>query len=443
MSGPASLTACAAAEAMQRRELSSEELVMACLERIAAREEQVRAWAWIDPDHALGEARAADQARRSGRGVGPLCGLPVGIKDIIETADMPTENGSPICKGRQTLRDAHSVAALRAAGAVVMGKTVTTEYATLTPSKTRNPRNLAHTPGGSSAGSAAAVADGMIPLALATQTGGSVIRPASFNGIYGLKPTLGLISRRGVTLQSHTLDTVGVYGRSVDDLALIADALSGHDPDDPVSYQRSRPRLLERAREPAPLPPLFAFVRTPEWERSGEAVMREAMGELVAELGAAVEEVDLAVLEDVIAAQKVVQAAENGHHLGPLLVRHRELLSEGLRERLEAGRRIPAHAYLGAVAVRERAYAAVEDLLASYTAILTPAAPGPAPRGFATTGNPIFNGLWTFLGVPAVTLPLLEADGLPIGVQLVGARQDEGRLLRTARWLDERVRAAA
>lgn len=428
------LTATDAAALIRQGEISSEELTAACLARVAERDPDVQAWAHLDPAHALAQAREADAARKSGKGAGPLNGIPVGIKDIIDTADQPTECGSPFFKGRRPTKDAACVAALRQAGAVIMGKTVTTELATLTPPKTRNPINPAHTPGGSSSGSAAGLAAGMFPAALATQTGGSVIRPASFCGIYGFKPSFGLISRTGVLLQSHTLDTVGVYGRSIEDLALLTDALSAYDERDAGSYPRSQPSLLATAREDAPLPPLFVFVKTPAWDQADE-VTKAAFEELVAELGNTCQALDMPSLEDVIADHKRVQGAENAAYYGPILQRAPETVSPGLTERIEAGAKVPVADYIRALAKRDRAYAGIEDILHDYTAILTLAAPGPAPKSHATTGNPIFNGLWTYLGTPAVTLPLLEADGMPIGVQLIGARRDDGRLLRTARWL--------
>lgn len=431
---PADLTACEAVAAIRGGDLSSEALVMACLERIEALEPQVKAWAFLDPAYAQAQARAADAAARSGMGLGALHGVPVGIKDVIDTADMPTEAGSALFKDYRPRADASCVAALRAAGAVIMGKTVTAELASSTPGATRNPRNLAHTPGGSSSGSAAAVASGMVPLALGTQTAGSVIRPASFCGIYGFKPTLGLISRRGVLLQSHTLDTIGVYGRTVDDLALVGETIGVHDPADPVSFAGARPRLTEIAGHEPPLPPLFAFVRSPAWDATAE-VTREAFDELVAELGGRVEEVEIPSLAQAIECQRIVQAAENAGYYGIYRERAPELLSEGLTERLKSGARIAAQDYIRAVNMRETIYESIEELLTQYSAILMPSSLGPAPKGIGSTGNPAMNGMWTFLGVPVVSLPLLEADGLPIGVQLIGARRDEGRLLRTARWL--------
>ena len=439
----ADLTATEAAARTARGDLSSEDLVRACLERIASLEPQVQAWTFHDPEQALVQARAADAVRKEGKGVGPLHGVPIGIKDIIDTADMPTENGCRAHKGRQPTADAACVTALRRAGAVIMGKTVTTELATFTPGKTHNPRNLEHTPGGSSSGSAAAVASGMLPAALGTQTVGSVIRPGAFCGVYGFKPTFGVIPRPGVLTQAHSLDTVGVYGRSVEDLALLADVLQGHDERDRASLVSSRPSLLATATEDWPLAPLFAFVKTHAW-KDADASTHAAFGELVEELGGQVAEISLdQTTERGYAAARQVQRVEMAVHFGPLLDRAPELLSEGLRLQLEEGRRVSGVEYIAALNAREHYYATVEELLISHGTILTPAALGPAPKGLGATGNPVFCGFWTYLGVPAVTLPLLEADGLPMGVQLIGPRRDDGRLLRTAQWLARRVAASA
>ncbi len=437
MTDLARLTATAAIKRLNSGDLTSEQLIKACLKRIAEREPEVKVFAHLDTEHALAQARAADAARKSGKGVGPMNGLPVGIKDIIDTADMPTQNGCEFYKGRQPAEDAACVTALRDAGAIIIGKTVTTEMASTTPGPTCNPHNTGHTPGGSSSGSAAGVADAMFPLALGTQTGGSVIRPASFCGIFALKPTFGLISRTGVTMQSHTLDTVGVYGRSIEDLALIADALSAHDPRDPGSYPRSRPNLAHAAAEKVPVKPLFAYVRTPAWHLTDQ-VTKDAFAELVADLGDQIEVVDMPSLEAVAAHAGIVQAGENAAYYGALADQAGDAISPALRTRIEAGRKVSAETYLAATNAREDAARRIDRMLTSYAAILTPASTGPAPKTLASTGNPIFNAPWTYLGNPCVNVPILEADGLPIGVQLVGARRDDGRLLRTARWLAER-----
>jgi Asp-tRNA(Asn)/Glu-tRNA(Gln) amidotransferase A subunit family amidase len=434
-SEPTPLTAAAATAAMARGELSAEALVRACLDRVAEREPTVQAWASIDPAHATELARAADAQRQEGKGVGPLHGVPVGLKDVIDTADMPTEHGCRAFSGRRPDEDAACVTALRRAGAIVIGKTVTTELATHVPSRTRNPVNPQHTPGGSSSGSAAAVAAGMVPLALGTQTGGSVIRPAAFCGVYGFKPTFGIIPRTGVLTQASSLDTIGVFARTIEDVALLVDALQAYDAGDPDSIRASVPRLVATAMEQSPLPPLFAFVKTHAWEQA-DAATHAAFGELVEELGGQVVDIRLdASTEEGLAAAKTVQAVEMAVNYGPVLDRSPDLLSPDLAARIEAGRRVRGTDYVAALNARERFYAIAQELFTDYGTILTPAALGPAPKDLGTTGSPVFCGFWTYLGTPAVTLPLLQADGLPIGVQLVGPRRDDGRLLRNARWL--------
>jgi Asp-tRNA(Asn)/Glu-tRNA(Gln) amidotransferase A subunit family amidase len=429
------LTAEQAAARIRAGELTSEALVAACLDVVAAREPEIGAWTYLDPDYALAQAREADDIRRQGREVGPLHGVPVGIKDIIETSDMPTENGCPIFAGRQTGRDAAVVTRLREAGAVIMGKTVTTEMAVYHPGKTRNPHRPTHTPGGSSSGSAAAVAAHMAPLALGTQTNGSVIRPASFCGVYGLKPTWGLFSRRNVLVQSPPLDTIGVFARSIEDLALSADVLSAYDEEDSASWRRSRGSHLKVAMEAPPVPPVLGFVKGPVWDQAA-AVTQEAFAELAETLGANCEEVELPPnFAGIIQAQADIMLADIAKNFGPLEEKAPDKLSERLRGMIEEGRRVPAVAYNRAREQQAGLYHVLNACFDRYVALLTPSAPGPAPEGIGATGSPVFCTMWTFFGTPAVSLPLLEADGLPLGVQLVGPLRDDARLLRTARWL--------
>ncbi len=435
MSSPdlTSLSAVASAELIAKGELLSTDLVAACLDRIDAREGEVGAFAFVDRERALEQARAADQARREGKGIGPMHGVPVGIKDIVDTADMPTTYGFPAFDGRQPERDAFLVSQLRSAGAVIIGKTVTSPLANPGKIKTRNPHDLTRNPGTSSSGSAAAVAAGMVPLAVGSQTAGSVIRPASFCGVYGYKPTFGLVSRTGVLMQSETLDTMGVLARSVEDLALITDAMSGYDAADPASFLRSRPSLLATARQDVPVPPLFAFVKSPFWD-TADADVHSAFGELVEALGDQVQDVDLVSLDDLFKQLMDVLAAENAFHYGPILDRSGDQMSELLRANIERGRKLPAETYLRAKGMRESSYRMFQEIFADYGCILTLSADSVAPKIDAPF-TPNINGVWTFLGVPVVSLPLLEIDGLPLGVQLVGPRHDDGRLLRTARWL--------
>ena len=433
-----SLTAVEARDRIAKGDITAEAYTRACIDRIAARDPDVQAWAYFDPAYALEQAMALDKQRAAGGGVGALHGLPVAIKDIIDTADMPTQNGSALFEGYQPERDATCVAILRAAGAVIMGKTVTTELANRHPGKTRNPHNPAYSPGGSSSGSAAGLAAGMFPLALGTQTGGSVIRPASYCGIHGLKPTLGLVSRSGVTLQSHTLDTVGVYGRSLSDLAMITDVLSQFDPTDSVSYERSRPGLAAVLAAGMTGKPKLGFLRSPAWERATPAAKAALQG-FIAQLGAVADDVEIPALDGIIEHHANVMGGENAAYYGPWLAERPEAVSAQLTERLREGEKVSASQYVRSIAARDRIYADVARALDGCSAFITLSSPGIAPEGLASTGDPIFNGMWTYLGVPCVTLPLLTIDGMPCGVQLIAKRRDEGRLLAVARWVEDQV----
>jgi len=425
----------AAADIREGR-ISSADLVGACLERVEEVDSKVHAWTFLDRDHARQQAEAADLHRKQGKALGPLHGVPVGIKDIFDTADMPTELGSPLWAGRTPRRDAAVVARLRAAGAVIMGKTVTTEYAYRQPGKTTNPHDAGRTPGGSSSGSAAAVAAHMVPGAVGSQTNGSVIRPAAFCGVVGFKPTHGLIPRRGVLLLSRTLDHVGVFARTVADVALVAETLVGFDEEDPDTRAVARPPLAAVAASEPPLPPRLAFVRSPAWEHA-EPATREAFAELVEALGEAVAEVELgASFARAVEMHRTIMEVEMAHNLHRDYEKGGDRLSAVLRKLIERGRGHAAVDYAAAVAGIPLLNGALDPVFDEFDAIVTPAAPGEAPHGLETTGDPIFCTLWTYLGTPAVTVPLLRsAAGMPLGVQLVGRRDGDARLLRTARWL--------
>jgi aspartyl-tRNA(Asn)/glutamyl-tRNA(Gln) amidotransferase subunit A len=416
------------------------EYVEACLARIAEVEPQVQAWAWLDGDAAVAQARALDARRASGAAIGPLHGVPVALKDVIDTRGIPTENGTPIDAGRVPRTDATLVARLRAAGAIILGKTVCTECAFLHPGKTRNPHNPAHTPGGSSSGSAAAVAAGMVPLAVGTQTGGSVIRPAAYCGVVGFKPSFGLVSRTGILEQSPFLDTVGVFARSVEDAALLVEVLAGHDPADPATEALPTPRLLTTALSQVPLKPILASVRLPQHDLA-DAQTIAAMDELVQTLGKQAFSAPLPPgFEAAADIRQRINFAEMAHCYAGLERRGRAQMSPVLTAAIDEGKSILARDYLSALGLRALLNRGLDDLFDHCDALLCPATPTPAGLGLESTGSAIFNGLWTLCGTPVITLPLLHADnGLPMGVQLIGRIGDDARLLRTARWLTAHV----
>jgi Asp-tRNA(Asn)/Glu-tRNA(Gln) amidotransferase A subunit family amidase len=430
------LGAAALRDRMATGALRALDLVETCIARIEAREDEVRAWAWFDADFVREQARGLDAYRSSGRAIGPLHGLPVALKDIIDTRRIPTENGCALDAGRVPAADAYVVERLRQAGAIIMGKTVTTELAFLHPGKTRNPHNPAHTPGGSSSGSAAAVADGMVPLAIGTQTGGSVIRPASYCGITGYKPTFGAIPRRGILMQSPTLDTVGVFASDPLGAALLADVLFGHDAADKATTLAPPPRLLDTARAAPPLKPVFAFVRPPSWE-DAEPEVHAAFQELIEALGEQVFEVNLPpAFNEASAQRKRINYAEMSRYYYRYWRDGADSLSAETRAALEDGNAISARDYLAALDWGPVLTAGLDEIFGRCDAILCPASTGPAPKGLGFTGDAVFNSLWTLCGTPAVTVPLLTAgNGLPMGVQLVGPQGDDARLLRTANWL--------
>jgi Asp-tRNA(Asn)/Glu-tRNA(Gln) amidotransferase A subunit family amidase len=441
---PFELTATAAAAAVRDGELTSQDLVESCLQRISELEGTVGAWTHLDADYALEQARAADRRRGAGAATGPLNGVPVGVKDIFDTRDMPTENGTPLMAGRAPREDATVVSLLREAGAVIMGKTVTTELAVYAPGKTRNPHDPEHTPGGSSSGSAAAVAAGMVPLAVGSQTNGSVIRPASYCGVYGFKPSRGRISRHNVLAQSPPLDAMGVFARSVEDLALIGDCLMAYDDRDPAMAPASRPQLARIAAEAPPVSPAFAFVKSPVWDQADEDT-QAAFAELAEVLGESCDEVALpGPFDRAVDWHRTIMYADLAKSFAALYARGKDQLSDILRGMIEEGQGVLAVDYNAAVDWIEVLNAGLDEVFERYDAIVTPGTTGVAPAGLGATGSPIFCTLWTLCGTPAVSLPLLQgAKGLPLGVQLVGPRGDDARLLRTARALVAQVRDEA
>ncbi len=435
------LSANQAAQGIREGLFSSEKLVSACIEQIQAREPEVQAWAYFDAEHALVQAKQADSNRSAGQPLGPLHGVPVGIKDIIDTGDMPTEDGTPLHAGRNPWHDAKVVDLLRRSGAIIMGKTVTTELATYFPGKTRNPHNPAHTPGGSSSGSAAAVAAGMVPLALGTQTNGSLIRPASYCGVFGFKPSRGLISRQGILRQSERLDQVGGYARSVEDIALLGEVISGYDADEPGMTPRADIPMLRLCNEEPPFAPKLALIKTPWWTQLDDDT-REGFGELVEHLRNSVGEFELPdSASAVLDWHNTIMEADLAANYELEYERGKDKLSAELREQLERGQAVSAVNYLRALARIPVVTDALDEIFDRYDAIITPATSGAAPFGLESTGSPMYCTLWTYCGMPAINLPILQSgSGMPVGVQLVGRVGDDARLLRTARWLVDAVK---
>jgi amidase len=421
------LSAAEAVALLARQAISAEELARACLQQIRLEEPRVGAWSFVDEELALDEARRVDRmAARTQAPLLSLRGLPVGVKDIIDTADMPTECGSPVCRGRRPAVDAACVAALRAAGAIILGKTVTTEFAYYAPGRTRNPRDPSRTPGGSSSGSATAVAARMVPAALGTQTAGSVIRPASFCGVVGLKPTFGWTPLTGVNPIAPSLDTLGLFTREVEDLPLLVEALAGPLPPAPAP---ATPRVGVCRTEQRPL-------AAPE---SAEAV--EAAAEVLGRAGAAVSEVELSPeLAGLAEAQRVVMAFEAARAFQGLRARHEAELSAVLRALLDEGASLPPGRYEAALAQAERGRRAAAELFRRVDVLVTPAAVGEAPLGLASAGDPAFNRIWTLLHLPCLSLPrAVGPSGAPVGVQVVGPAGGEAGLIAAASWIDGRL----
>jgi Asp-tRNA(Asn)/Glu-tRNA(Gln) amidotransferase A subunit family amidase len=420
-------------------DLTSEDLVQSCLARIAAREPDVLAWVHLDPEQALAQARACDQALAAGESVGPLHGVPVGLKDIIDTADMPTENGSDLFAGRMAEADATVVRLLRDAGAVIMGKTVTTEFALSGARATRNPHDPARTPGGSSSGSAAAVADAMIPLSLGSQTGGSMIRPASFCGVHGYKPTYGSISRAGAFILSRRLDHLGVYARSLADLALIGDVLMVHDAADFEMRYHAGCHLVDALAEPLEVAPRLAVFKGAPWAEI-EDDTAAALESVFAQLGGVADMQVPSPVDEALAVHATIMDASAAANPGRYLPQSDKLLPETVK-RISVGKDIAAADYVAAIDKAEVIRQALDGLFADVDALITPAAPGEAPLGLQSTGNPVFQKIWTLAGMPSVTLPVMSGpNGLPIGLQVIGRRGGDAALFRTAQWIEEKIK---
>jgi Asp-tRNA(Asn)/Glu-tRNA(Gln) amidotransferase A subunit family amidase len=406
-------------------EITAEGVARACLERIAAREPAIHAFANVDPALALRQARELDR----GPSRGPLHGVAIGIKDVIDTIGLPTEMGSPIYRGYRPACDAACVALLRAAGAVILGKTVTAEFAGMAPGPTVNPHNFAHTPGGSSSGSGAAVADLMIPAALGTQTGGSVLRPAAYCGVIGYKPTFGAFNRAGLKFAAESLDTIGLMARTIDDLELITSVLLGR--------KAGAAAAIGAA-------PKIGLCRTSLWD-TAQPETQHAVEDAAARLAAGGAELrDVALPQDFsglrTAARETINNYERSKSMAAEWASHRDQISAKLQRCIELGMDMPYADYLAAIALGESCRARLADVFEGLDVLLAPCVKGEAPAGLDSTGDPTFQAIWTILYVPTMSLPTHKGpNGLPVGIQLIGRRHDDQRLFACARWVWDRL----
>ena len=420
--------------------IKSKALTQGFLDRISDTDEYLGAWQFVDTDGAIQQAQDADDRRSHNKAIGPLHGIPVGVKDIIDTAQIPTERGTSIYKGRTPTAHAAVIEKLYEAGAIVLGKTVTTEFAWMHQSATRNAVNGDYSPGGSSSGSAAAVAAGQVSVALGSQTGGSVIRPASYNGVFGYKPSKGLLSRRGVFQTSPTLDQLGAFGNHVSDLCILIDALAGYDALDSASYLAPRPKLHAGYLSEAPVAPAFAWIDMPYADRYC-ASLNEGIDELcnviTTETSATLDRIPAPQSFSVLpACHQIIYDVEILKSLDSEWNQHRDQLSETAKEGLQRATTRSNDEYQEALGILEASEKWFDTFFHDYDGILTPSAPDIAPLYGNGTGDSICCVIWTLCGLPCLSMPLLTGDNdMPLGIQLVGAYDRDDRLMRTARWL--------
>ena len=434
------LSAVEMVQSLKKGEITSEELVKSYIEQIKKKEKEVEAWEFFDQELVLAQAKKLDELHQSGKH-GDLHGIPVGIKDIFDTENMPTIDGTEIHKKNPSWNDCTVVSKLRQAGAIIMGKTVTAELAYYSPGKTKNPHDTTRTPGGSSSGSAAAVASHMVPLAVGSQTNGSVIRPASYCGVVGYKPTKGLISRHLVLQISRALDQVGVFANSIEDAALISEQLIGHDKQDPDTSLNPRPKLLAASKQKPPMEPLLAYVKLPFMNKLDEDV-KEGFKEIKDELKGKVDEIELpegfAGIPD---WHKIIMESDMARSFSKEYKKSKNKLSDQIVEAIERGMKYTSVEYNNALSKIDVANTYFNQFFHDYDAILTPSACDEAPKGLKSTGNPIFCTIWTYCGMPCISLPLLKGkNGLPVGVQLVSSLFDDERLFRNASWLTSKIK---
>jgi Asp-tRNA(Asn)/Glu-tRNA(Gln) amidotransferase A subunit family amidase len=419
-------------------QLTSVQICENYIERIKKFEKDVKAWAHFDKKLLLEKAAEADDHRRSGKPIGPLHGIPVALKDIIGTVDMPTECGTVIRKGKSFSQNAEIVDLLLSAGAIVMGKTATSELAFLGPSKTTNPHDYSRTPGGSSSGSAASVASFMAPLSIGSQTGGSVIRPASYCGVVGYKPSYGLISRNGVLKTSEKLDHIGIFGKSVEDIALLAKVLIKKDNYDSATIHYSTENLLDETKKGPLFDPKFIFYKTDHWNIVDKK-SKEAFEYFIKSFKKKIEVFDTpSYFKDIHKFHQIIHETDLANNFALYYKKYKKKLSKYMQDAIVRGNKYSAKDYAEAIDFIKRSYESYQEVFEDYHGVLSPSSPGVAPKGLKSTGTAEFNKVWSYFGTPCISLPLLQGEGnMPLGVQLVGAKYDDHRFLGIANWLEK------
>jgi Asp-tRNA(Asn)/Glu-tRNA(Gln) amidotransferase A subunit family amidase len=423
---------------LREGEISSVEVCSHYIERIGKFEKDVKAWSHFNKKLLLEKAAEADEHRISGKPLGLLHGLPVAVKDIIGTLDMPTECGTTIRKKMTASQDSEVVNLLKVAGAIIMGKTETTELAYFHPGKTTNPHDYKRTPGGSSSGSAAAVAAHMAPLSIGSQTNGSTIRPASYCGVVGYKPSYGLISRYGILKQSDKLDQVGIFGKSVEDVALLAKVLIKKDLFDPSTIHYSAEDMMDVCRKGPLFDPKFIFYKTKNWKNIDKE-SQKSFEIFIKTFKKNIEVFDTpSYFNDIPKYHKIIHETDMANNFQLYYKKYKKKLSKEMISAIERGLKNSATEYAEAIDFMKRSYDSYKEVFEDYHGVLTPASSGVAPKGLGNTGSPEFSTVWTYLGLPSISLPLLTGkNDLPLGIQLIGDKHDDLRFLGVASWIEK------
>jgi len=426
------------AEKIKSGQLSSVEVCEKYIDRIKKFEKDVKAWAHFDKKVLLEKATEADEHRRAGKPTGSLHGVPIAIKDIIGTVDMPTECGTVIRKGKSYSQNAEIIDLLHASGAIVMGKTATSELAYLGPPATTNPHDKNRTPGGSSSGSAASVASFMAPASIGSQTGGSVIRPASYCGVVGYKPSYGLISRNGVLRTSFSLDQIGMFGRKVEDVAMLAKVLIKKDKYDAATIHYSTENILSETKKGPIFEPKFIFYKTDHWKIIDKK-SRESFEYFIKSFKKNIEIFDTpSYFKDIHKYHQIIHETDLANNFSVYYKKFKKKLSKYMQDAISNGNKYTAKEYAEAIDFMKRSYESYEEVFEDYHGVLSPSSPGVAPKGLKSTGTAEFNKVWSYLGTPCISLPLLEGENnLPLGVQLIGNKYDDHRFLGVAKWLEK------